>query len=447
MNTPTEDKFRDAYTVYNRNHDKQREAMLAALPQAAPITRRISFRPAAAALAAALVIALGIACFVAIRPMPAYGLDGIRERLQSVRSLHLKGAMFARTKTKFGVATIRFPIERYYERPSRYFSVVYGFGSNGNDNLVEVTRAYSANDGQRRLRVSHDKKTAVLTSPVDPLQNELSIESALQVSEAGQLMSRNPGAFEQVGTERVDGKWCDIYQSKPREDLGFWRRIWIDPSKELPVRVVGYIRGEDNEEELDYEYTEIHANVDPPPALFSFEVPNGYEITEVKDAPKTRIVQPSGSCGGFQYHAADWIALNIDDRAVLVCWSQWFQDKDKQIFFHDAPKLVLEGSPDRPCTEHILYETISGDIRWRWSLVVSDDNKPLAKRTLAIKFRHPNASISLSEQPLVFAEPRLSEMVEKVQRRSLEAGGDFSAVKSLKQLREVIADGVKLAQP
>ena len=122
-----------------------------------------------------------------------------------------------------------------------------------------------------------------------------------------------------------------------------------------------------------------------------------------------------------------------------LCWSQWFKDKDKQIFFHDAPRLVLEGSPDRLCTEQILYETISGDIRWRWSLVVPDDNKPLGKKSLAIKFHHPKASISLSVQPLVFSEPRLSEMVEKVQRRSLEAGGDFSAVKSLKQLREVIA--------
>ena len=132
---------------------------------------------------------------------------------------------------------------------------------------------------------------------------------------------------------------------------------------------------------------------------------------------------------------------------MLVCWSQWFQDKDKQIFFHDTPQLVLEGRPDRLCTEQKLYETISGDIRWRWSLVVPDDNKPLGKKSLAIKFKHPKISISLEEQPLVFSEPRLSEMVEKVQRRSLEAAGDFSNVKSLKQLRESIASGSKAAQP
>ena len=84
----------------------------------------------------------------------------------------------------------------------------------------------------------------------------------------------------------MDGNWCDIYQSKPIGDLGFWRRIWIDPSKELPVRVMGFRRGSNGEDEPDYEDTEIHANVDPPPELFSFEVPDGYEVTEVKEVPK-----------------------------------------------------------------------------------------------------------------------------------------------------------------
>jgi outer membrane lipoprotein-sorting protein len=444
MNTPTEDNFRDAYAVYERNHAEQREAMLAALPQSAPMKRRLRLRPALAALAAVLVIALGIAGFEAIRPTPAYGLDGLRERLQSLKSWHIKGYIFQRTKTQFGVATVRFPTERYYQRPSRSFHTAYGFSSQGNDDLVQVTRSYTVSDDQRSLMVSHDQKKAVLTTSIDPLQAELSVAAGLQVSEIEQLISRDPAEFEQVGTERVDGKWCDIYQSKPSGDFGFSRRMWIDPSKGLPVRVKGFRRESNDEQVPDYEYTEIHTNVDPPPELFSFKAPDGYEVIEVKDVPKTRYLPQSGQCSGGNYRAADWIGLDIDNRAVLVCWSQWLQDKDKQIFFHDAPRLVLEGSPERLCSEQILYETISGDIRWRWSLVVPDDHKPLGTNPLAIKFHHPKVSLSLGLQPLVFSEPRLSEMVEKVQRRSLEAGGDFSAVKSLKQLREVIASGASV---
>jgi outer membrane lipoprotein-sorting protein len=447
MNTPTEDHFRESYTVYERNHAQQREAMLAALPQAAAVKRRLNLRPAFAAFAAVLIVALGIASFEAIRATPAYGLDGLRERLQTLNSWHIKGYYFKQTKTQFGIATLQFPIERYYQRPSRNFHTGYGFGSQGNDNLVQVTRSYTVSDGQRSLLVLYDQKKAVLTTAVDPLQTELSIESEFQVNEIEQLMSRDQAEYDRVGTERLDGKWCDIYQSKPRGALSFWRRIWIDPSNGLPVRVKGFRRESNDEDVPDYEYTEIRTNDDPPPELFSFEVPAGYELTEVAEAPKVRYVSPAGSCGGGNYRAANWIGINIDDRAVLVCWSQWLQEKDKRTFFHDKPQIVLEGSPDRRCTEQTLYETISDDLRWRWSLVVPEDKKPLENKSLAIKFEHPKASISLSLYPLVFSEPRLSEMVEKVQRRSLEAAGDFSNVKSLKQLRESISNGTKTSQP
>jgi outer membrane lipoprotein-sorting protein len=447
MNTPTEDKFRDVYAVYERNHAEQRATMLAALQPTMPVTRGWKLRLAAAALAAVLIVGLGIAGVVSLRPTPAFGLDGVRERLQSLNSLHIKGFIYHRTTTPFGVATLRFPTECYYQRPSRSFHTSYGFSSQGDDNLVKVTRSYSVSDGQRSLAVLHDEKKAVLTSPLDPLQTELSMECSLQVSETGKLVSEHPEDFERVGTERVDGNWCDIYQSKPAHDFGYWRRIWVDPSKELPVRAMEFRRISNGEDELQYEDTEIHANVDPPPELFTFEVPDGYEFTEVKNDLKTRYLPQNGQGSAGNRSVAEWVALNIDDRAVLVCWSEWLKDKDKQVFFHDAPRLVLEGNPDRLCTDQMLYETMSGVIRWRWSLIMPDDNKPLGKKSLMIKFRHPQGSNSLAVYPLVFSEPRLSEMVEKVQRRSLEAGGDFSAVKSLKQLRDVIANGPKASQP
>lgn len=438
MNSLSDDDFRAAYSGLGRTHSTQREAMLRGLTEWTPRRPRLRFRPAVVAAAAAmLILGFGIAGFEALRPNPVYGLDGIRERLQSLNSLHVKGYIYHRVATPFGVAAIRFPTERYYQRPSHSFHTAYGFSSQGNDNLVKVTRSYSVSDGQRSLLVLHDEKKAVLTSAIDPLQTELSMESSLQINETGQLVSEHPESFERVGTERVNGCWCDIYQSKPVGDMNFWRRIWIDPKKELPVRVMGFGRGPDGEDELHYEDTEIRTNVDPPPELFSFEVPQGYELIEARDDAKVRQIQPSGSCGGGNYGAAEWIGLNIDDRAVLVCWSQWLKDKEKQVFFHEPPRFVLEDAPERPCTEKVLYETTSGNIRWRWSLVVPDDKKPLGKQSLAIKYRYPKTLISLSVEPLVFSGSRLSEIVEKVQRRSLEASGDFGPIKSLDQLRDL----------
>src|SRR4051812_33849863 len=128
MNTPAEDRFRNAYAAYDREHAEQRDAMLTALSQV-PTARHMKLRPVAAALAAVFLVALGVVGFMSIRPTPAFGLDGVRERLQTLRSLHVKGFLYERTMTPFGVATVRFPTERYYERPSRSFHTAYGFSS------------------------------------------------------------------------------------------------------------------------------------------------------------------------------------------------------------------------------------------------------------------------------------------------------------------------------
>jgi hypothetical protein len=437
MNPPTDDDFRTAYAAFEQNHAVRRDAMLAQLPIERTVRRRLPLRPLVAALAAVLVVGFGIAGFEAMRPAPAYALDGLRERLQSLRSLHLKGAVFERTKTQFGVATIRFPVERYYERPSRYFNVAYGFSSNGNDNLTHVTRTYSANDGKRSLLVLDDQKKAILMSNVDPLETELYVENALQATEVEALISRHPQDFERIGSERIDDTWCEIYQSKSVKH--FWQRVWINPTSGLPVKVIGMSKNSDGEEQAAYEFTEIRANVEPPPELFKLKAPEGYEVTEIKDAPETRTVQPTASGTAGRHSAAEWVGLKIDDDTILVCWSQWTQEKELKSWFHDPPRIVLQGVTERNCGAETLYETVSGDIRWRWSLVFPSDKKPIGTDALAIKFSDKkDGSVTLGVQPLVFPQARLAEMIDKVQRRSLEAGGYFGPVKSLEQLRELV---------
>jgi hypothetical protein len=439
MNSPTDDDFRIAYSAFGRNHAVQREVMLGRMAERAPTKSRQFLRPVlAAAIAALLISGLGIAGFEALRPTSAYGLDGLLERLQSLHSLHVKGTVFQRTKTPFGIATLRFPVERYYQRPSCYFSVGYGFSLNGNDDLRQVTKTYSANDGKRSLTVLEDQKKAILSSKVDPLETELYVENALQTTEVEALISRHPQDFERIGTERINGTWCDIHQSKPVQ--GFWQRVWIDPTSGLPVKVVGMSRNANGEAEPTYEFTEIRANVDPPPELFTFAAPAGYELLEIKDAPTTRMVQPTCSGSAGRRSAAEWVGLKIDDQTVLLCWSQWLQEKELKSWFHDPPRIVLQGAAERTCGAETLYETMSGDIRWRWSLVFPSDKKPIGTDALTIKFSDKKeGSVALSLQPLVFSETRLAEMVEKVQRRSLEAGGYFDPIKSLEQLRELAA--------
>ena len=288
MNTPTEDKFRNAYAVYDRKHAEQRDAMLAALSQV-PTARHMRLRPVAAALAAVFLVALGIVGFMSIRPTPASASTACANDCKHYAACMSKDFIYQRTMTPFGVATVRFPTERYYGRPSRSFHTSYGFSSQGNDNLVKVTRAYAVCDGQRSLLVRHDEKKAVLTTALDPLETELSIESVLQVSETGQLVSGHPEDFERVGTERVEGNWCDIYQSKPLGDFGFWRRIWVDPSKEtagssygIPSRIRRPGRATTTRTQRFIPMSTRHRS------CFPLRCPRVMRSSKLNDAPKVR---------------------------------------------------------------------------------------------------------------------------------------------------------------
>ena len=127
MTAPTEDIVREAYSRWGQNHAELREQLLASLETPAPTRVRPALRPRVLAMAAAAALAAVAVTgsYLATRPAPAYGIEAVRERLQSLRSLYLKGKIYQRETTEFGVATVAFPFERYYERSILFFRKSY----------------------------------------------------------------------------------------------------------------------------------------------------------------------------------------------------------------------------------------------------------------------------------------------------------------------------------
>ncbi|MCA9236830.1 MAG: hypothetical protein KDA44_15245, partial [Planctomycetales bacterium] len=412
---------------------------------------------ALAAVAAVLIATVGVsAAYVASRPAPAYGLDGMRERLQALHSLYLKGVLYQRETTDFGVGTVPFPFERFYERPGRYYADSYGFSSHGNDDLVKVTKLSLAYDGDRVIAVQHEEKRVLTGVNNDPLQTELMVETGLQISEIEQMIGGLPGDFQRVGTEKTGEVWCDVYEQVLHDDpLQFTKRIWIDPTTGLPTRVLVTTQSPGREPERLFEYTEIRANAAPPERLFALQVPDGYELVEPTTAAATALPddhaatdQPtnppigsfsSGSAGAST--VSQWVGINIDDAAVLTCWSQWSVVDGEKQWFLDEPQIELNGVAKRPCREQPLWETTSGDVRWRWSLIRPVDGRPLDGAELSFNLDDVDGgSMRLTIHPLAFPEPRLAEIVEAVQRRSLTDAASAGQVLSLQQLRQKLAE-------
>jgi hypothetical protein len=440
MNAPSDDMFRDAHSVFQRNHEDLREAMLSSLPSTPPVKSRPRFRRILTGLAAALLIGLGITAFFTTRTAPAYGLEGLRERLLMLRSLYLKGWMFQQKKTDSGPSTVRLPVQRYFERPGRYYSDNYGFTLDEKGFLSQMTSYSMANDGQRAMSILHDQKLAVL-APGDPLDAQLYVETHLQFIELDEMLGGHAADFERIGSERLGSDQCDVYQSKPSRRPGqSSRRIWINRANGLPVRFIVTAQDANGAETPAVEFSEIRANVDPPAELFSFKAPAGFTLTEVKEVPTAHEISPFASSAGRNQQSAVWLALRIDDRAVLLCWSHAKQERNKKTWFPGAPQFLLRGVSDRGCSEHKLFEAVSGDYRWRWSLLLPNDRRPIGFDWIAVAFLPSKNESRIETQPLVFPQDRLAEILENVQRRSLEASGDFSPMKSLEQLREMIAD-------
>ncbi len=228
---------------------------------------------------------------------------------------------------------------------------------------------------------------------------------------------------------------CDIYESKKGEEVPFWWRVWLDPQIGVPARVVVLSGEAGKEPQVEQEYDVIQANVEPPPGLFTFEAPEGFDRTEVTEALPTRSIGAFSSGSSGNRSVSLWVAIKLSDKAVLMCWSQSTKTKESQEWFKDMPRIALEGKSQRECKERALYETMSGGLRWRWSIITPKDGKPIGTDSLALSFSSSGDSMSMGDQPLVFLGSRLPEMVERVQQRSLEESGELKKALSLEQLQ------------
>jgi outer membrane lipoprotein-sorting protein len=437
MTAPEDDRFRDAYAAFTRRHDEQRQATMASLPNSPPAKHKARFRSMIAAAAIVAIVGLGFALFFSSRPAAAYGIEGLRERLLALRSLYLKGWLFQRDSSKSGDSVLRLPVELYFERPTRYYTENYAFVLDEKDRVTQVTHTSTVNDGQQAMAIMHNEKQAFLAK-AEPLEAELTVEYELQMKEINQLFGEQFDNFELVGSEWINQDWCDIYRSVPKsKSENVYRRIWIKTANGLPARVLVTTHRKDVEDEPVCEFNEIRANVAAPAQLFSFKPPKGYKLTEIKETPNTHEVLPFWTASWNKGEAATWIAIRVDNRAVLVCWSRSAKVNEKQTWFPGVTQFTLSGNRDRACTEQVLYETVSGETRWRWSLIVPNDRAPVAFDSLKIDFLPSNTSTLM--QPLVLSGGRLPEMVVAVQRRSLEASGNFNLIKALDELRAMIA--------
>jgi hypothetical protein len=226
--------------------------------------------------------------------------------------------------------------------------------------------------------------------------------------------------------------------------MRFRTRLWLNPQDGMPVKVACYAI-ERAGDEIFWEWTEIGINVDPPPEMFSFEVPVGFERVEGQrqDAAAT-MATLSGGGGmadkGISAAVSSGVALNIDDESVLYCWSVRTSSKDGVKWFDGQPEFSFDDGDKRPCEEITLRTDNFGERQSRWSLIVPRDRGPLGNASMSMVYRLGRSTSSMNVSPLKLRPKRLTEIVEECQRRTLPPNHDAAEIWTLEELRRKLVE-------
>jgi hypothetical protein len=175
----------------------------------------------------------------------------------------------------------------------------------------------------------------------------------------------------------------------------------------------------------------IEINVSANDKGLSFAPPEGYQVTRKDDAnPLSRLASSRSPSSG---KLTSGYYLNIDEKAVLVCWACDTGSGDK--IGHGEVTFLI--GQDRECN-NIKMATVQIDGReWNWSLVFpkesgerigSDGLKIISPWNKSHSGGVPNAPLRFSDvqiAPLRFPEERLRSIIEEIQlaTKTVPAGG------------------------
>lgn len=267
----------------------------------------------------------------------------------------------------------------------------------------------------RRSRVSTTDRTATIRKK-SKLSAELFVESLLQRNIFDRFTGQALDAFAKSSTEKIAGVLCDIYESNSQPESGdggpdFVDRIWIDPKTGLPRKSGTWQKTESGEEPL-FITDEIQFNVDTMPAEFVMEIPDGYEVTEVPELSDELSAVGSGSAGNTSL--ATWYAFNIDDRAVLLCWSQHDRVDGEKHWFAREPEIWLEFAGQfRACENKLISTAQTSGKQWRWTLFIPTDRKPISNEYLRMQIHDNGSTVFTGKLPLRFPEQRLGSIIDQ----------------------------------
>jgi hypothetical protein len=396
------------------------------------------------AMALAASVLVGIAVWLGIVGGPAgkaYGIQDMSERLQTARSMYLKGWQYHESADSDGNKKIdKVPVERYIGLPCRFYTC-WSFTNNG-----VLGTGYEAQDTERYIRVDHAKKTCYIGRNY-PFATELFVVGALELMPRT-LMSGDPASYQKIRQEKIDGVLTDVYEASAPSGHGGRSRsvVWLNPRTGLPVRIGGYHQHQGQPERPSAEFHLVEVDTPPPAELFTFEPPAGYKVIQKDRGPESVTNGSGGAVNSVRFEFR--FEFNISDRAILACWA-WYDTAKKPYFEPDpacppgqAQRMTLSGIPnDRKFRLVALRDDPGSEFRWHWSLIVPEDGKPLGQDQPSFTFtdRGSTSGHTASAWQRI-SRQTLADFVLKAQRITLPPDAPADAALTLEQIEAKIGE-------
>jgi hypothetical protein len=346
---------------------------------------------------------------------PAYGITDMPELFNKARTIHIQGRVyFPRHTMPDGQEISPVETEQWIDLENgRVRFTTCGLTSNRDD--IKITVGETISDGQFKLALLHTDKRAIFFK-MSEYQQMLEKRHALEQM-LGQIFGDvdRLDSFVKIGKEEIDGVEYDIWEGEVThsvtKDITLYK-YWLSPSTGESNRIQAWVKQNDGEYKLQYEYNRIERDVTIPDGIFSTDVPQGYESQNTKETAILLELDDGGSvhCGSLTLDSR--ITFTLSDGSVILGW--YSLDRESETSQEDLfenlefggslPKLPVEIWGLRPSGWtgdmtyvgwHLAY-TQKGDQFIEWSLYVPEGSPPARNETLGYDVLY---RFNLEEEP------------------------------------------------
>lgn len=414
---------------------EQRETVLTAFAAARagiasnPVQRRLW--PARLAGLAAAVIFLAIGVKMLLIPSSSarvYGLEAAGRRLCDVKTIRVRGVMFARNDDRPESPPVRVPQEYLIKRPDKFSHTWTGISQNGD--FFEIRQGRRVCDGRHETNF-RDSDKQYTTSHVNPIDARITTELFAQAYLRFAVLGQPEAPYKKIGHEKIRGVECEVYEARiDNKDLGWVTvdKLWFDPVSGYPVRKTTDRIGADGKPSRESEYDEISVDIPLADELFAPEPPAEYERLggrpKEADRPVPLSTAPIGSGGGGDdQELSTWHALRISDHAALVTWRRSVPEPaaNGTLDWLSQIEITCDGS-QHGVRHSWLYQSGSPKV-WNWSLVALVDRQLPDPGTFVFTLRTDKKYVGIMNMSaLRFPDDQLEQILQAAAAATLPEG-------------------------